>query len=103
MLHGGKLKKGRSLNRTDKYKPNSLATSAPIKRLNDQRIPQQDINPKKIVDMDMNTNTSATDTYQVGASTHNLEESELLMYQLQNGAFSYTKKFRKLVKVLVVS
>ena len=77
MLHAGKLKKGRSLNRTDKYKANSLATSAPIKRLNDQWIPQQDINPKKIVDMDMNNNTSATDTYPEGASKHNLEESKL--------------------------
>ena len=58
-LHGGK--KGRSVNSTGKQ-TKSLATPTAIKRSNNQRSPQQDINPKKKVNKDMNTETSITDT-----------------------------------------
>ena len=56
------MKQGRS-------KP--LTTSIPIKRLNDQRSPLHETNPIKKCNMNMNTDTSATDAVQEKYSMQN--------------------------------
>ena len=63
MLHGVHIKKGRSLNSSNKHKLKSLTSSTFIKILNVSRCPQG-IDPIKKPNIDSSTNTSAENSIQ---------------------------------------
>ena len=62
--HGGEIKK----------KCQKHWQCQPIEKLNDERHPQQDTHPMEKYNMNMNTDTSATDTIQGEYSMQNLKQ-----------------------------